>query len=240
MQTSLMMSAPDGTQLETLHTEKVDNSSHYQLVAQRWSADGKSLYYSKEPYGIGGYILYSGASSLFRIDITTEQITEIIPFDPQKGSFTCLDAFSSDYSLVAEHCTPGVITVRSLDTGHSVTILPPAVVKDRSILGSARFSPDGSRLAFAGAKGNPDAEQGWLAVSDGLGADSTLITTSEPGQYFVVLGWLNDSILLVQTHTVMCSSADCASKIWTVAVDGSGMNKVADGIFLTFIDGYKP
>jgi tricorn protease-like protein len=95
--------------------------------------------------------------------------------------------------------------VRSLDTGHTVTILPPAVVKDKSILGSARFSPDGSRLAFAGAKGDPDAEQGWLAVSDGLGSSSSLIITSEPGQYFTVLGWLNDSTLLVQTNTSMAA-----------------------------------
>ena len=187
-------------------------------------------------------ILFGGASSLYRIDLTSKQVTEIIPLDLKKtqSPFICLDAFSVDYSVVADHCTPGVITVRSLDTGHSVTILPPTVVKDKRILGSARFSPDGSRLAFAGAKGNPDAEQGWLAVSDGLGSSSSLIITSQPGQYFTVLGWLNDSTLLVQTNTSMCGTAECSNGVWTVAVDGSSQNKVAEGTFISFVDGYMP
>jgi hypothetical protein len=242
MMTGLFVSAPDGSGLVTLLSEKVESMPPYSLIAQRFSADGKSLYFSKEPSGIGGYILFGGASSLYRIDLASKQVTEIIPLELQKtqSPFICLDAFSIDYSLVADHCTPGVITVRSLDTGHSVTILPPAVVKDKSILGSARFSPDGSRLAFAGAKGNPDAEQGWLAVSDGLDSSSSLIITSEPGQYFTVLGWLNDSTLLVQTNTVMCDPADCSSGVWTVAVDGSAQNKVADGRFVSLVDGYLP
>jgi WD40-like Beta Propeller Repeat len=242
LETSLMTSAPDGSQLEILHKEQASSSARFQMVAQRWSADGKSLYYSKEPYGIGGYILFDGASSLYRIDLATQQITELIPFTPQAtpGVFICLDALSPDYSMVADHCTPGVISVLSLDTHKTATILPPVEVKDKSILGSARFSPDGSRLAFAGAKGNPDAEQGWLAVSEGLGAGSQLIVTSEPGKYFLVLGWLDDSTLLVQSNTVQCSSGECPNEIWTVSADGSGMNKVSDGTFLTFIDGYRP
>jgi len=242
MMTELFVSAPDGSGLVTLLSEKVESTPPYSLIAQRFSADGKSLYFSKEPYGIGGYILFGGASSLYRIDLTSKQVTEIIPLDLKKtqSPFICLDAFSVDYSVVADHCTPGVITVRSLDTGHSVTILPPTVVKDKSILGSARFSPDGSRLAFAGAKGNPDAEQGWLAVSDGLGSSSSLIITSQPGQYFTVLGWLNDSTLLVQTNTSMCGTAECSNGVWTVAVDGSSQNKVAEGTFISFVDGYMP
>ncbi len=240
MQTSLVMSAPDGSQLETLITETLSSGApSYQLIAQRWSADGSSLYYSKEPYGIGGYIVYNGASSLYRIDIASKQVTEIIPFNPKGSGFLCLDSFSADYSMVADHCTPGVITVRSLDTGHSVTILPPAEIKDKSLLGSAHFSPDGSRLAFALAMGNPDAEQSWLAVSDGLGAGSKLILTGQTGQSFVVLGWLDDNTLLVQTNTIQCNP-DCTNAVWTVSIDGSGLNKVSDGNFVTFIDGYKP
>jgi hypothetical protein len=241
MQAELFVSAPDGSGLVTLLSEKVEMPL-YQLIAQRFSADGKYLYFSKEPYGIGGYILYGGASSLYRMDLASRQIEELIPLDRQaaQSPFICLDAFSMDYSLVADHCSPYVITVRSLDTGHSVTILPPAVVKDRSIVGSARFSPDGSRLAFAGAKGDPEAEQGWLAVSNGLGSSSSLIITSQPDQYFVVLGWLNDSTLLVQTNTSMCRAAECPNQVWTVAVDGSSQIKVAEGTFITLVDGYVP
>lgn len=238
MQTSLLMSAPDGNQLETLITETVSaGAPPFQLVAQRWSADGSSLYYSKEPYGIGGYILYNGASSLYRVDVASKQVTEIIPIDFQKA-FICLDAFSPDYTMVADHCVKKVITVRSLDTGHSVTILPPAEVTDFGPLGSAHFSPDGSRLAFTLSKGNPDDEQSWLAVSNGLGSDSSLILTSQPGQSFVVLGWLDDTTLMMQTNSVQCIP-DCGA-VWTVSVDGSSLNKVSDGSFITFVDGYQP
>jgi hypothetical protein len=239
LQTSLVISALDGSQIETLVTETVAAGAPlYQLVAQHWSADGNALYYSKEPFGIGGYILYGGASSLYRIDIASKQITTIIPLDFQKGRFVCLDAFSADYSQVADHCTAGVITVRSLDTGHSVTIQPPMEVKDFGPMGSARFSPDGSRLAFALSVGNPDAEQSWLALSNGLGGDSKLLLTGKPGQSFAVLGWLDDNTLLVQSNSIQCNP-DCTS-VWTVSVDGLGLNKVSEGNFVTFVDGYKP
>ncbi len=238
-QTNLMTSAPDGSQLQILQIEQAAKNAPFQMIAQRWSADGKSLYFSKEPVGIGGYILYGGASSLYRIDLATQQITDLIPIDFQKGIFTCLDALSPDYSMVADHCTAGVITVRSLDTGHSVTILPPSEVTDSGVMGSARFSPDGSRLAFALAKGNPDAEQSWLAVSDGLDGGSKLVLTGKTGEYFTVLGWLDDGTLLVQINSLTGNSAMPYS-VWTVNVDGTGLNKVTDGTFLTLVDQYKP
>jgi WD40-like Beta Propeller Repeat len=239
-QTSLMMSAPDGSQLETLISDTLAaDAAPYQLVAQRWSADGKSLYFSKEPYGIGGYILYNGASSLYRIDIASKQVTEIIPFDYLKGSFVCLDSFSADYSMVADHCTPKVITVRNLATGHSVIIQPPTGATDFGPLGSARFSPDGTRLVFALAKGDPNNELSWVAVSDGLGAGSKLILTGQSQHSFAVLGWLDDNTLLVQSNVVQCTS-DCTPAVYTLSADGSVMNKIAEGTFLTLVDGYTP
>ena len=56
-----------------------------ELVAEIWSADGQSLYFSKEPVGIGGYILFSGASNLYQINIATKQVTEIISLNPETG-----------------------------------------------------------------------------------------------------------------------------------------------------------
>ncbi len=236
-ETSLMISAPDGSQLEVLHKENVKSATApaFQLVAQRWSADGKSLYYSKEPVGIGGYIPYDGASSLYRIDIATEQITEIIPFEPKGIGVTCLDAFSLDYSMVANHCSPGVITVRNLITDQVKTIQPPTALTNFRLLGNTRFSPDGSKVAFALAKGTPDAEQSWVAVSDGLSGGSQLVLTGDPGAYYNVLGWLNDNTLLVQI-----TSFSNPSSVWTVNIDGNGLTKVSDGTFLTFVDQYRP
>ncbi len=237
--TSLVTSAPDGSQLETLLTENGGGSAGpYQLLAERWSADGKSLYFSREPFGIGGYILFPGASSLYKLDVATKQITEVIPFKLGAGAqVICLDALSGDDRLVADHCTDKVITIRDLSTGQSTVIQPPTEISGFGPLGSARFSPDGTRVAFALAKGDPSGEQGWVAVSDALSGGSKLVLTGQTGQSFIVIGWLNANTLLLQTDTLQCNP-DCPSSVWTVGIDGGGLTKVADGIFLTLADQY--
>lgn len=113
------------------------------------AADGNSLYYSQEPYGIGGYIPFSGASSLYQVTLADKKITEIIPFTPQNGPSICLDALSSDDRLVADHCSSNGITIRDLQSGQTSTIQPPAEVKDSRLKGSARFSPVGLRCLTA-------------------------------------------------------------------------------------------
>jgi hypothetical protein len=232
---SLMIAAPDGTQLETLLTIAAGNSpGSVQLVAEFWSADGQSLYFSKEPVGLGGYIPFSGASNLYQINIATKEVTEIIPLGSSTEPQACLDAISGDYRYVADHCTQNVITIRDLQTGTSTTIQAPADVTSYRLMGSARFSPAGDRVAFALAQGNPDNEQGWVAVADRTGSTSTMILAGEAGSYYTVLGWLDDQTLLVQSNTF--GSSNAGNQLFTVGADGSNLTKVADGSFLTIID----
>jgi len=231
---SLMIANPDGSNLETLLTIDLSADFPVQLVAELWSADGQSLYFSKEPVGIGGYISYSGASNLYKIDIATKQVTEVIPQSPSNGPQTCLDAISGDYRFVADHCTLNVITIRDLQAGISTTIQAPSDVTGYQAMGSARFSPAGDRVVFSLAKRNPDAEQSWLAVADSSGGMSKLILTGEPGSWYTVLGWLDDQTLLVQSNSVNIPSV--GNQLFTVTVDGSVVTKVADGSLLTVID----
>ncbi|OGN92724.1 MAG: hypothetical protein A2Y88_00985, partial [Chloroflexi bacterium RBG_13_48_10] len=109
---SLQISNPDGSSLETLLTIDRETSGPMQLVAEIWSADGQSLYFSKEPVGLGGYIPFSGASNLYKINVVTKDITEIIPQTPLTSPQTCLDAISGDYRFVVDHCAQNVITIR--------------------------------------------------------------------------------------------------------------------------------
>jgi len=231
---SLMVSNLDGSQLETLLDQPASTGQPLQLVAEAWSADGGSLYFSKEPVGLGGYILFSGASDLYKIDIASKQVTDVIPMAAYPP-VPCLDDLSGDYNLVADHCTENVITVRNLGAGTSSTIQPPAGVTDFRVMGSARFSPDGKRLAFAIAKSDPNSEQGWVAVSDGDSGSSKLVMTGEPGTYDTVIGWLSDNLVLVQANLVNCTS-NCENQLWVVGADGSNPTKVADGTFLTVVD----
>jgi hypothetical protein len=231
---SLQISAPDGSQLETLYTQEV-SVPPMQLVAQYWSADGKSLYFSREPSGLGGYIVFPGASSLYKIDIGSKQITELIPANFPSEAYSCLDAISGDSLYVADHCSQNVITVHDLESGATTTIKPPDGLSGYRVLGSARFSPDGSRLAFALAKSDPSDEQGWVAVSDGIQGSSNLVLTASTGVYYTVVGWLDDQTLLIQSNPIS-GCEGCENQLWTVNVDGSNLALVADGSFVTVMD----
>jgi hypothetical protein len=232
---SLMINAPDGSSLQTLLTIDSGNTPGApQIVAEFWSADGDYLYFSKEPTGIGGYIPFSGGSNLYQVNIATKQVTEIIPMASASGAQTCLDAISGDYNYVADHCTQGVINVRNLQSGSSVTITPQAGFTDYRLMGSARFSPSGDRVAFALALGNPDGERGWIAVGKSSGGEAKLIFTGEPGGYYNVLGWLDDQTLLLQYISV--SNPNASNLLYTLSADGSVITRVAEGTLLTIID----
>ena len=231
---TLQISALDGSQLETILTDEASSNRPEQLVAEFWSADGQSLYFSKEPVGIGGYILFSGASNLYSINITSKEVSALIPASER---MICLDALSADFRYVADHCSNKSITIRDLQQGGSVTttLLPPAEVTGFGVVGGARFSPTGDRVAFGLARGDPSAEQGWLAVSDLASGSSKLILTSQPGMAYILIGWLDDQTLLIQSNETNCAS-NCGPRLWTVGADGSNLLKVTDGNYLTVLD----
>ncbi len=230
--TSLMIANPDGSNLQTLFTITPNTQATIQLVAEAWSSDGKTLYFSKEPVGIGGYIVFSGASNLYQIDVATKQVTEVIPQASGSIGQICLDGLSLDYRFVADHCAQGAITIRDLQTGSTTAISVPSDFTGYKFLGSARFSPAGNQVAFALAKGDPNNEQGWLAVGDSAGGTAKIIATGDPGSYYNVIGWLDDQTLLVQSISVSTPG----NQVLTVKVDGSIISKVADGILLSVID----
>ena len=232
---TLQVANLDGSNLKTILTNSFGTGAPVQLVAQLWSADGQSLYFSKEPVGLGGYILFSGASNLYKVDIATGEVSEIIPQTPPTSPQTCLDAISGDYRYVADHCTPNVITIRDLQNGGTNTIQAPADVVGYRLMGSARFSPDGSRVAFALAQGDPSDERGWVALGDRSGGMAKLILVGDAGSSYTVLGWLDDQTLLVQSNSIVCDLT-CGNELYTVGADGSNPTKVADGSFLTIID----
>jgi hypothetical protein len=225
----------DGSGRETLLTQEVSEPL-VQLVPLFWSTDGKSLYFSKEPMGIGGYILFGGASNLYRIDVKTKEVSELIPLAPSDGPQVCLDSISKDYRYVAEHCSQDFIGIRDLTSNGTTNILLPDDLPSGSKpLGSSRFSPDGSRIAFAVAKGVQDEEQGWVIVSDIDVSNSKVILTSQAGSYFTVAGWLNDQTLLVQSTNMQDCSPYCSGELWLVDINSANPQKVADGSFITDI-----
>jgi hypothetical protein len=232
---TLKISSLDGAYFDTLLTQDSLNPPS-QLMAQFFSADGQWLYFSKEPIGIGGYILFSGGSSLYKINVTTKEVMDVIPSDSTGEPMACLDAISPDFRYVAEHCWQKTIRIRDLTTGGDVIFNTPADISNGSQLaGSARFSPDGTKLAYAVGKSVQDAEQGWVVVSDTALDNSKVVLTSPAGSYYTIAGWLDDQTLLVQSTNPLDCAPLCKSELWTVKSDGTEAQKVADGSFLAAV-----
>jgi hypothetical protein len=230
---SLIIANTDGSNLQTLLTVE-SGTPAIQLVAELWSENGQFLYFSKEPVGIGGYIIFNGASNLYKINIANRQVSEIIPQASSTQPQGCLDAISLDHSYVADHCTANEITIRDLQTGTSTSLQVPADVSGYRLMGSSRFSPSGDQVAFALAKGNPDNEEGWVAVGSSSGGVANLVLTGEPGSFYNVLGWLDDNTLLV--HSIPVSIPNSASQLVIVSSDGSNPTTAAQGVLLAIID----
>ena len=232
---TIKISSLDGTDFDTLLTQDSPNPPS-QLMAQFFSPDGQWLYFSKEPMGIGGYILFSGASNLFKINVKTKEVVAVIPAGASDEPQACLDSISVDFRYVAEHCFQNMIKVRDLNTGGSAIYNPPADITTGSQLaGSARFSPDATKLAYAVGKSAQDAEQGWVVVTDTAFDNSRVILTSPAGNYYTIAGWLDDQTLLVQSTNPTDCTPFCKTELWTVKADGSEAQKVADGSFLAAI-----
>ena len=198
-------------------------SSDHVLHVVRFSPDGQRLYYSQEPLGLGGYIPFGGVSDLWALDLASGATAQLVP--AAAAGAICLDDFASDESEVALHCSEKFIDLLVPSTGGIGLIEPPPAVTGWRLLGDARISPDQSRVAYALARGNPDNEQGWLAVSDGLTGTSHLLATAPAGDYFSVKGWLDD-------HTLVLQSWGAKPGVWVVRVDTGELRRIADGIFL--------
>jgi hypothetical protein len=232
----IYVGAPDG-----LNARAVVNETGEGLMTNpmpvRFSQDGQRLFYSSEPTGIGGYILFGGYSNLHSLSINSG-VTSTLIANQQLGML-CIDEFADDDNTVLYHCGDKSIGVLNLNTGATTAIQPPAAIMDAAALGTARLSPDHTRVAFALARRNPDDEQGWLAVSNGLSGEAALIVTSAPGGYLSVGGWLDGNTIIFQ-RSALGGQTNTPPSVWAVQADGNNARKLTDGTFLTLAKQASP
>jgi hypothetical protein len=229
LESQLYVATPQEGSTEELLRQSSETPNIYHPLW--WSADGRRLYFSNEPTGLGGYILFAGASSVSVHDFATGENVERVAQNAL-GGLVCIHDLAPDEASIAHTCGgTGGVTLFGLVDGTSVDVRPPAeIAGEIGQRGSARFSPDGTQVAFAAARGNPDDELGWVLVSDTQGGSARLVATAPPGQYFVVMDWLDDATLVLQSYGE-------TPAVWLVAAAGGESQKVADGVYLAVMPG---
>lgn len=196
------------------------------FVPVRWSSDGARIYYSQErPVAPAYSSILGGFSTLYVYQEMKSEGMALITSDEISGD-RCLDDLSPNETLVAYHCTAAGIGILDLVNSEEVAIIYlPNDLTGWTLVGSTRFSPDSSRIAFAAARGDSTNEQGWVLVTDDLNGASRLIATAPVGDYYTVETWLDANSLILQSH------GDTPA-VWLIRLDGSDPVKLADGVFL--------
>jgi hypothetical protein len=228
----LFLSTQDGSRtLEVLKETYGSSDPGAQFVPLRWSRD-RRLFFTKQPVaGMGGFFPFANAPDLWVYNLQDGTSTELVSHAVTDGRL-CLDAISPDDRLVVHHCEEGYITLLDLETGEATTVRLPDPTSSDTHVGSLRFSPDGSCIAFAvmtGGYGLMEETHGYIVVSGNLSGDSHIIATSEPGEWFSVAEWLWSDTLVLQSHR---AGPDGRPAVWTVQADGDGLVKLIDGTYL--------
>jgi hypothetical protein len=157
---------PNGDNHNQLKVANVDGTGEQILFDKRlqdesilptplgWSADGRFLYFTNVPYGIGGYILFRGGPDLQQVDLTTGVMTEILP----NMGCLCPMSLSPDGSTVAYvgGLEPLELVLHEVVTGAERRAPLEAGYRQA---GSIVWSPDGELLMLTMAIGNFEQQE---------------------------------------------------------------------------------
>jgi hypothetical protein len=165
---------------------------------------------------------------LWVYDTITGKISEFAKQRAQ-NALVCIDDLAPNEKTIADHCAQKSMAFVNLANNAVTAVTPPPEVRP-GVVGGARFSPDSSRIAYGLAKNEPDNEQGWVAVTDGLTGKSKLVATSLPKDYLTVVGWLDNETIVLQSGTL-------SQGVWLANANGGNLKRLIDGTFLAIIAG---
>src|SRR5690606_5757542 len=138
------------TSLSDMNTQTIIEQTTpegWNFVPVRWSEDGQRLFFAEEPSGLGGYIPFDGYSSLYMYDVAAGGDPVLLVPNSRAGMI-CIDDLSPDEQLIVHHCDPDRLTLFDMASGESTAVESPVTAGENQLAGSARFSPDGSRVAY--------------------------------------------------------------------------------------------
>ncbi|MFA4815251.1 MAG: hypothetical protein WC653_04105 [Candidatus Gracilibacteria bacterium] len=138
----------DGEKVSTI--EKSQPADGYEVVL--FKQNENSAYIAVNNTGLGGYILYGGAHSLYQLDLTTKTLTPV--FESEAS------AFATDVSpdnktvaiFIANEVGEIILSTYSIEDytdGNGYTDISYIIPAEFFQAGDAVFSPDGGKLAYA-------------------------------------------------------------------------------------------
>jgi len=169
---------------------------YYILEPYRWMPEG-DLLYIWQITGIGGYILFFGYSSLYRYSPASASITPLVPAEATGGP--CWNSVSPDHLYLVGSCVgaSGAQGMRERDLLTGEETVFPVWPGEQGQAGAGAYSPTGSRLAYAIARGeDPNNEAGRVLVVLSRGEDPLAIASITDG-YFSDLAWVDEERLIV-------------------------------------------
>lgn len=181
----------DGKEVGKISTK---NESQVKVFKQTQN----NIYLGVEPLGLGGYILYGGPQTLYKLDLKTNALSKI-NIVPNQGFFTDVSPDETRVAYINLN-SPGInpsskaeenVIVENITSG--LKQLFGASLKYK-VLGDALFSPDGKKIAYVAAVGNPEKEAGAVFIVDIASGKETTIKT-KTGEAFHITKWIDNDTL---------------------------------------------
>lgn len=203
------------------------NSKWLALRPYKWLADGRLLYI-ESPTGIGGYILFYGFASISLYDPANaaKPTIPLLEASSPGAGFLCLHGISPELKNVITSCGTKTQGQLALEEISSAKMMPIQVLPEQRQAGSTLYSPSGSWLAYAAARGQMDNETGKVAILPASGLGAPNVITSFANGYVQVADWVDEDHLLLESY-----QSDIPT-IWLINRDGSGLTKLEDGFYV--------
>ncbi|MFH1426037.1 MAG: hypothetical protein ABIG66_01240 [Candidatus Kerfeldbacteria bacterium] len=167
----------DGTERATFETDGETDVSILSLT-------NEDVYIGLSRTGLGGYILYWGPESMYRLNFATDKLTKTVV----EGFIADISSDGSMMAYIKVNLGDTVsrsVIVRNLED-ESEQEFP--VDEKYNQVGDAVFSPDGTKIAYGAAIGEPEGEAGVVIIINIESGEQTTAAETED-TYYVVDGW---------------------------------------------------
>ena len=197
LRTAMWAANIDGSEQKLLQEKEVGPEKYFSLF--KFSKDNSSIFYSEEAGGRDGYILFSGSSNLYTINLSDAKVAPIFT-EPNKGyvgSMSMDEQYLAIVVAVNDQANQRV-EVKDVTSGTLVETFPFS--EGFTTAGNIAFSPDGDWVVYTEALGNPNKEQfqikaGKLGSANPDNKTQNLVASSS--SLYRVERWITNNLILL-------------------------------------------